>query len=192
MLPLLGITRGSSPNQIVGHDQCAAGGGKDALGGSTTGPLTHAGGSTLGGTTSQAAVLGGQGGVTATLPTSAGGSTGTGGLTSTGGSTSAGGSSSTGGSVTGGTSTVAASGASASDGSAGVTVNLGQTKQEMAGSGINNNWAPGMSDAEADALFNTTGNGIGLSILRIGMGSNGAHFNSASPAGYDLWPLPLQ
>jgi glucuronoarabinoxylan endo-1,4-beta-xylanase len=50
----------------------------------------------------------------------------------------------------------------------------------MAGFGINNNWAPAMTDAEADLMFNTTGNGIGLTILRIGMGANGEAFNSTS------------
>ncbi len=215
ILALLGITSGCSPNQIVGHDQGAAGGGKAALGGSTTGPLTHAGGSTLGGTTSQAVVLGGQGGVIATLPTSTGGSTskgsgsssssstttgkGGGSTTTSGGnsgttssSTNAGGfTSSNGGTNAGGTENTGMAGSTNAGGSAtggasgggnGVTVKLDSAKQEMAGFGINNAWAPGMSNAEADALFNTTGNGIGLSILRIGMGSNGAHFNNASLA----------
>jgi glucuronoarabinoxylan endo-1,4-beta-xylanase len=53
-------------------------------------------------------------------------------------------------------------------------------KQVIDGFGINNNWAPAMTDAVADALFDPT-KGIGLNILRIGMGSNGAHFNSSNP-----------
>jgi len=73
-----------------------------------------------------------------------GGSTGT-----TGGSTSTGGTSST-----------------------DVTVNLDQTKQAMDGFGINDTWAPAMSDADADALFDLT-RGLGLSILRVGMGPDG-------------------
>jgi glucuronoarabinoxylan endo-1,4-beta-xylanase len=62
-----------------------------------------------------------------------------------------------------------------------VTVQLGQLKQEMAGFGINNNWAPAMTEEEADAMFDTT-TGLGLSILRIGMGSSGNPFN-----GDDCW-----
>ena len=58
-------------------------------------------------------------------------------------------------------------------------VHLDQTKQTMAGFGINNNWAPALTAAVADSLFDTT-KGLGLSILRIGMGSNGEAFNSSS------------
>ncbi len=235
ILPLLGITSGCSPNLVVGYDQNAAAGRTNTLGGSTAAPLTHAGGSALGGTSSQTAVLGGQGGVTSTLPTSTGGSTSTsdspatgngggtttasggtttasggtttasggtttasggtttasggtttasGGTTTASGGTTTGGkagSANAGGSATGGTSSVGAGGIGGGT-PPGVTVNLAQTKQEMAGFGINNNWAPGLQDKEADELFNTTGTGIGLTILRIGMGSDGGHFNTNSPA----------
>jgi glucuronoarabinoxylan endo-1,4-beta-xylanase len=49
----------------------------------------------------------------------------------------------------------------------------------MAGFGINNNWQPAMTDAEADAMFDPT-SGLGLSILRIGMNPNGAPYNSGA------------
>jgi len=52
----------------------------------------------------------------------------------------------------------------------------------MEGFGINNTWATAMSDSEADAMFNTTGNGLGLSILRIGMGADGGYMSSNIPA----------
>jgi glucuronoarabinoxylan endo-1,4-beta-xylanase len=59
-------------------------------------------------------------------------------------------------------------------------VQLGQTQQTMEGFGISNIWAAALTDTDADALFGTAGNGIGLSILRIGMDSNGGHMNSSS------------
>ena len=132
--------------------------------------------------------------------TSGGGSQATGGKTNTGGTSNSGGESGTGGSIganTGGTKiggstgTVggrsgaggAAGGAGAAGGTTsaggstgtppgGVTVNLDQTKQVMDGFGITNTWAPALSDSEADALFDPT-KGLGLSILRVGMGSDG-------------------
>ena len=61
-----------------------------------------------------------------------------------------------------------------------VTVQLAQERQEMAGFGINNTWAPAMSDSEADALFSTT-NGLGFSILRVGLGDNGSHMSDNIP-----------
>jgi glucuronoarabinoxylan endo-1,4-beta-xylanase len=57
-----------------------------------------------------------------------------------------------------------------------VTVELNQTKQTIEGFGINNTYATeSFSSSVADHLFTTTGNGLGLSILRIGMGSNGGY-----------------
>jgi len=64
----------------------------------------------------------------------------------------------------------------------GTTVKLDATKQAMEGFGINNTWATAMSDSEADAMFNTTGNGLGLSILRIGMGADGGFMSANIPA----------
>jgi glucuronoarabinoxylan endo-1,4-beta-xylanase len=60
-----------------------------------------------------------------------------------------------------------------------VTVQLNSTKQTIAGFGINNNWAPALTAAVADSLFDST-KGLGLSILRIGMGSDGNAFNGSS------------
>jgi glucuronoarabinoxylan endo-1,4-beta-xylanase len=61
----------------------------------------------------------------------------------------------------------------------GVTVQLGQMKQTIEGFGLNDTWAKeAFSSTVADALFNTTGSGIGLSILRVGMNSSGAFASS--------------
>jgi glucuronoarabinoxylan endo-1,4-beta-xylanase len=54
-----------------------------------------------------------------------------------------------------------------------VTVQLGQTKQAIDGFGINDSWHPAFTSAQATQLFSAT-NGIGLTILRVGMGSDGA------------------
>jgi len=51
-----------------------------------------------------------------------------------------------------------------------VTVNLGATHQTIEGFGINDNWSSAaFTTDEANMLFNTSGNGIGLTILRTGM-----------------------
>ncbi|MGA2508214.1 MAG: hypothetical protein ABSF80_12140 [Chitinispirillaceae bacterium] len=57
-----------------------------------------------------------------------------------------------------------------------VTVQLNSTHQTIAGFGINNNWAPALTAATADSLFDST-KGLGLSILRIGMGTDGNPVN---------------
>jgi glucuronoarabinoxylan endo-1,4-beta-xylanase len=62
-----------------------------------------------------------------------------------------------------------------------VTVQLGQTRQKIDGFGINNTWAQAMTDADADALFSTT-NGLGFSILRVGLGPDGNPMSSNIPA----------
>ena len=55
---------------------------------------------------------------------------------------------------------------------------LGQTHQTIQGFGINDNWGQSFSSSDADALFNTSGTGIGLTILRTGMNENGSFTNS--------------
>jgi glucuronoarabinoxylan endo-1,4-beta-xylanase len=96
---------------------------------------------------------------------------------SSAGATSAGGN--TGGSGAAGASSAGATEAGAGGaGPTGVAVKLDALKQEMAGFGINNTWATAMTVADADAMFNTTGNGLGLSILRVGMGSDGGYMSA--------------
>jgi glucuronoarabinoxylan endo-1,4-beta-xylanase len=51
-------------------------------------------------------------------------------------------------------------------------VHLDQTEQTMQGFGLNDPWSPALTDAQADLVFDPT-KGIGLTILRIGMGTNG-------------------
>jgi glucuronoarabinoxylan endo-1,4-beta-xylanase len=58
-------------------------------------------------------------------------------------------------------------------------VALDKVEQTIQGFGINDNWASGaFSSTVADSLFNTSGTGIGLSILRTGMSDSGAFYNS--------------
>lgn len=60
-----------------------------------------------------------------------------------------------------------------------VTVQLDQTRQTIAGFGINNVWKGGWTDQEADKIFDST-KGLGLTILRIGMGDDGNVYNGTS------------
>jgi O-glycosyl hydrolase len=115
----------------------------------------------------------------ATLPSGTGGATGALGL---GGNTNA--VPGTGGAVPQGTGgrTAGATGGSVSPGAGGstavaVTVNLAQTKQTIEGFGINISWAPTLSDADADALFDPT-TGLGLTLVRFAMTSNGSPVSS--------------
>jgi glucuronoarabinoxylan endo-1,4-beta-xylanase len=63
-----------------------------------------------------------------------------------------------------------------------VTVRLDQAKQTMDGFGLTIAFErDALTDAEADSLFNTS-NGIGLSIVRIFMASNGEPESGATPA----------
>jgi glucuronoarabinoxylan endo-1,4-beta-xylanase len=157
----------------------ATGGGTATTGGTTsaggagvTGGTTGAGGATVaggatnvGGNTASGggAVTGGRtgrGGGTGVGGSGVGGSTDVGGSTNVGGSTDVGGSGTTGGStgVAGGT---------------GVTVQLAQTKQTIQGFGINTALYSG--SVPISTMFSTTGaDGIGLSILRVGMNTDGS------------------
>jgi len=91
-----------------------------------------------------------------------GGSSSVGGASSAGGTTSTGGTSSTGGTT-----------------GSGVTVQLSQSAQTIQGFGISDTWSTAaFSTTVADALFTTTGSGIGLSILRVGMSDSGTFYNS--------------
>jgi len=56
------------------------------------------------------------------------------------------------------------------------TVRLDQTKQTIDGFGINDTWRA-LSDAQAKALFDPN-EGLGLTILRVGMSPNGGFYNN--------------
>jgi glucuronoarabinoxylan endo-1,4-beta-xylanase len=107
-----------------------------------------------------------------------GGASGSGGIVgATGGAFGSGGQG-TGGVLPGtGGSTPPGTGGSGGSAPSAVTVQLDQTKQTMEGFGIANTWAPAMSESDADALFDPS-KGIGLSILRFGMGSSGEPMTS--------------
>jgi glucuronoarabinoxylan endo-1,4-beta-xylanase len=154
----------------------AAGGG-----GATTGGTTGGGGDTVtGGTTSVS------GGATSVGGRSAGGTTGTGGRsmggrgggTGVGGTTGDGGSTGTTGGTTGDGGSTGTTGGSTGEGGGGtdVTVQLAQTQQTIDGFGINDTWSA-LTDAQAKAMFDVS-TGIGLTILRVGMGSNGGFYNN--------------
>jgi len=82
------------------------------------------------------------------------------------------GGSSTGGSSTGGT--VGGGGASGAPSTSGITVKLDATRQTIRGFGLNSALMPNEKTIPIDTLYGTTGtDGIGLSILRVGMNTNG-------------------
>ncbi len=121
-------------------------GGGGPLGGAPTGGLSGSGGGPTGG-------LAGSGGIaTGGLPTGGVGAAPTGGVGA-------------GGSATGG---VGTGGVTSTD----VTVQLGQTRQTIDGFGINITWGTALTDERAERLFNPD-TGIGLTIVRVGMGDNG-------------------
>ena len=191
---------GTSSAQDAGTSSGSGGSGN---GGSTTQPGMGGatGGSGLGGGTSSAAGVGGS------VPLGAGGTTGlgtggstrigtggfggvstggnpgyggaAGGETSSGGTTGAGGTTATGGIAGGATGTTGTGGAVGTGGGAGggVTLSLDKTKQTMDGFGINDTWA---EQSLPEQVFTTTGGGIGLSILRVGMGSDGKPMTSSA------------
>ena len=81
----------------------------------------------------------------------------------------------------GGTGSSGGAGASGSGGSTpdGVAVKLDAIHQTIQGFGINTLWMPSNKSLPTDKLFTTTGtDAIGLSILRVGMSSNGSLIGS--------------
>jgi glucuronoarabinoxylan endo-1,4-beta-xylanase len=121
----------------------------------TSGGTTGSGGKAAGGSTSS-------GGSSA-----AGGATNAGGSSAAGGATNAGGSSAPGGASSAGGSTGAGGGTST-----GVTVQLDKTKQTIEGFGLNTALS---GTIPWDPAFSLTGaDGIGLSIVRVGMNSDGS------------------
>ncbi|MET0793123.1 MAG: hypothetical protein ABW061_16505, partial [Polyangiaceae bacterium] len=145
---------------------------------------------------------GGTGGSIATTGGAGSGGPGTAGAPANGGASPAGGNSSGGSPATGGgnpaggvgTGGVGTGGTGADAGNAGtgtagtgtagapteVTVQLTQAHQTIDGFGINDTFATDAWTASiADHLFKTDGNGIGLSLLRVGMNSSGSLVNNS-------------
>jgi glucuronoarabinoxylan endo-1,4-beta-xylanase len=161
-------TSGSSgTNTVVGN-------------GSTTGGTTSgtAGGGTSGGSSGAGTASGGSSAGRAGSPSTSGGNSAGGDMSGTSGgmtSAAAGGS----GMSSGGMSTAGAG--SGSGGAAGanntgpVTVELATTHQKIEGFGINDTYA---SSTLPSSLFDAT-NGIGLTILRVGMNSSGSLLTSS-------------
>ncbi len=160
-------------------------GGTATIGGATTNPSGATSTATSGSgspTTSGATGVGGASTTSAvgSVGGTAGGvSTGTATTDATTGATSMGGASAT--SMGGASATTDAT--TTAGGSGGnptvVTVQLTDTHQPIEGFGINDTYGESFSSSVADHLFKTDGDGLGMSILRIGM-ENGS---SLSPSG---------
>ena len=190
VLLLTASSLGACTEPSTPEDDGATGGTGGASGG--TGGVSSGGtaGSSTGGSSTGGSSTGG----TSTGGTSTGGSAGSGpaGGSSNGGTGGevggsggnpiggTGGDGGLGGTSTGGTD-MGGAGGSAGGTSGPVTVQLGVTKQKIDGFGINNTWAQAMTDGDADAMFSTT-NGIGLSILRVGLGPDGNPMSANIPA----------
>jgi glucuronoarabinoxylan endo-1,4-beta-xylanase len=161
-------------------------GGSTVTGGTTSsGGTTSAGGTTstggskaTGGTTSSSGTTSDGGTTSAGGSSAAGGATNTGGTKATGGTTSAGGRTGVGGDTSAGGTTGAGGGTST-----GVTVQLDQTEQTIEGFGLNT--ALGGGTVPWDTFYSTSGTGIGLSIVRVGMNSNGSLSGSVPAASYN-------
>jgi glucuronoarabinoxylan endo-1,4-beta-xylanase len=177
-----GSNSGSGGNGGVSASGGSAGsarggrGGANASGGKSGAPA-GGNGAVTGGTGGQGTggLSGGTGGGTATGGSAGTATGGTGGSIGAGGTSGGGGTS--GSSGTGGTGGSGAGGTGG--GSTGPTVNVGQTKQVMDGFGISDLWAPALTSAQADTLFDVN-KGIGLSMLRIGMDTTGAPLTSTT------------
>jgi glucuronoarabinoxylan endo-1,4-beta-xylanase len=169
----------------------SATGGATSSGGSSTTPSggsSGSGGSASGGTTTKADGGSGGGGNNAggnAGGSKAGGAGGAGGTVAAGGSTGTGTGKGSGGDAGGGAPGGAGggapidggAGASGAGGGSGVTIQLDKTYQTIQGFGINDTWA---EKAVPSAAFSTTAaDGIGLSILRIGMSDQGSDYTSS-------------
>ena len=149
----------------------------------TTGAAGTTGVSGSGGSSVGAAGVSGPGTAGSGATTGAAGTTGVAGGGATGGRGGAGGGGAAGRGGAAGTGTAGSGSAGTGSGGTGtgaLTVQLAMTKQKIDGFGINNTWAQAMSDSDADAMFNTT-NGMGFSILRVGLGSDGQPMSSNIP-----------
>ena len=187
---------GASTQGGAGGNSTPAGGSSSSLqggsGGNPTGGVANtstggAPGTATGGKVSTGGANTSTGGKASTstggkATTSAGGTATTGGTAAVGGTATTGGiaSTSTGGKAstsTGGTSTVSTATTGGSTGTPpGVTVQCDGKHQTIEGFGINDTWQP-IPSAKVSPLFSPT-SGIGLSILRIGMASDGSLYNS--------------
>jgi glucuronoarabinoxylan endo-1,4-beta-xylanase len=147
-------------------------------GGQGTGGMTNVSTGSGGKLGAGGATGAGSGGRVGTGGLGTGGSTGlAGGRTGTGGATGPGGA--VGGATGAGGSTTDGGGATGAGGGNGVTVALDKIHQTIQGFGINDTWA---LEALPSSLFSTTGDGIGLSILRIGMSDEGSDYDSTIAA----------
>ena len=178
---------GANPN--VGGTQAATGGSSSAATAATGGKATTGGGAATGGSTAATTsnpTTGGKaasGGGTAT-----GGKATTGGGVATGGAANGGANTTTGGKAAGGGTTGAVTGGAAANGGtssstgggtsvpSGVTVQLDQTDQTIEGFGLNDTWQT-IPSAKVSTFYSAT-SGIGMTILRTGMGSDGNSYNS--------------
>jgi len=166
-----GIATGGAPTGGIATGGVATGG--TAIGGVATGGVAT-GGTAIGGVATGGTATGGAttGGATTGGADTGGVATGgadTGGEGTGGDATGGAGGAATGGEGTGGDAT---GGVPSTD----VTVQLAQTHQTIDGFGINDTWNA-LTDAQAREMFDVN-EGIGLTILRVGMSPQGTFYNN--------------
>jgi glucuronoarabinoxylan endo-1,4-beta-xylanase len=168
-----GASAGKVGSGGAGGTTGGAGGTTGGTGGSAAGTGGSAGVSPTGGAGGSAGTVGTTGG---SAGVGAGGVSPAGGAPVTGGAAGAPATGGAGGAPLGGMGGASGGGAGGSGGTplSGINVELDKTRQPIQGFGINTALMPGGS-LPYDDLFGTTGpNAIGLSILRIGMNSDGS------------------
>ena len=177
---------GSNPQGAAGSSTPGtAGSSTPGTAGSST-PGT-AGSATAGTGGSATAGTGGSG--TAGTGTGSGGTTGGSGggagngAAGRGGAGGRGGSGTAGSGATGGTGTAGMGGSGTGGSGTGVTVNLGATHQTIEGFGLNT--ALSSAVPNWDTFYGTGANGLGLSIVRVAMQSNGSLSGAVPPASYN-------
>jgi glucuronoarabinoxylan endo-1,4-beta-xylanase len=157
---------GTSGSATAGTGGAPGGTGGAGGTGGTSGGTGGASGSAQAGTTSGGSAVGGSSGGSEAI---AGGGNNAGAAMGGAGSGNAGGSAGTAGSSPGG-----------SGNTTDPTVRLDQTKQTIDGFGINDTWRA-LSESQARELFDPE-EGIGLTILRVGMSPNGNFYNNNEAA----------
>jgi glucuronoarabinoxylan endo-1,4-beta-xylanase len=180
------VTTASSTTQATGGSSGNSGGVSGTAG--TT--VASSGGSGTGGTGASGGATGtggrgGSGGVSTILSTggtnSSGGRTGTGGATGTGGRSGSGGQTSAGGAAGGSTVIFVGTKTPGTAQTGDITINPATVNQTMDGFGIADVWqAKSTSNAAQRTLFWDPDQGIGMSILRIGIDENGKIMGDAA------------
>lgn len=176
-----GCSDSATPESTTGSASSGGGASSSAVSSTSPGATSGATATSGGGAQTTSGVVTTSGTVTTTGDD---GTTTTGTVTTTGTATTTGaGATTTGGGMggaTSGTTDATTTGGGGTAATTDLTVQLDQVRQVMRGFGVNNNWAPAMTDSVADRLFSNGDGQLGMNILRVGMGSDGEPYNGSN------------